>query len=577
MKRLASLFAGFAFAAVFAVPAALALAGEMYALVGSTQKFQGDLPAGEALRLEFPLAAGSEPRITLTLLGSKFNQPVSFSEAHLIGPDGQEIFLPAGQFYSETHTTGRDTLSFSGWVTPQSGRHQLLIRTNARVLTRAKGRFVEVRATRIPIAGDETSAPIQIALEPGDTSRVSVKRVSGTAPKVASYRLPSGTTSAPGQKTSAKGSTSNALFAVQFGVHEYTIGYQDVPAAGAWKGTLTIKPFKGGTPAYLRLRNSPGVPVSVRDVERSLLPSFAGTGIGVATDGNYVMVSSVQGGVLTAQAFDRDLQQSLSQPNPVQLATATDFSSGETPTEHRVLFMGGFYFFAVSTASGKELAIARVRTDFLRDGFATVVSNSADPTNDFFLAGDGTNVSIGIFQPSNAHTVHLLKATDFGIRSTVAIGGVQFPQRNGSGAAWRADDKVFEMWTPGTLDFHGPSDLHRVLYSAAWAPTTTDAKPVADLAAVETMPTAVSVDPVTEATIVHYVVADNPPLDVNLPGSGRIHRRVFDAAGVEVPGSHAILPRASCNRPTSVITGNFLYLGIETPNGPVVERYSLLR
>jgi hypothetical protein len=578
MIRLASLLTGLAVAVAIAVSAPLTEAGEMYGLVGSTQKFQGDLPAGEALRLEFPLAAGSEPRITITLLGSKVNQPVSFSEAHLIGPDGQEIFLPAGQpLYSESHSTGRDSLSLGGWTTTQSGRHQLLIQTNARILTRAKGRFVEVRATRIPIAGDETSVPVQVALQPGDTSRVSVKRVSGTAPRVASYKLPSGTTSAPGQKTNAKGSTSNALFAVQFGVHEYAIGYQAVPAAGAWKGPLIIKPFKGGTPAYLRLRNSPGVPLSVRDADRSLIPTFAGADIGVATDGNYVMVSSVQGGILTAQAFDRDLQQSPAQPNPVQLMNPTDFTAGEVPSGHRVMFMGGFYFFAVSTASGAELAITRVRTDFLRDGFATVVSTSTDPTTDFFLAGDGTNVSLGIFQPSNGHTVHLLKATDFGIRSTVAIGGAQFPQKNGSGVAWRSGDKVFEMWTPGTLDFHGPSDLHRVLYSAAWSATTADAKPVADLAAVETMPTAVSVDPVTGATIVHYVVADNPPLDVNLPGSGRVHRRVFDATGAEVPGSLAILPRVSCNRPTSVVTGSFLYVGFETPNGPVVERYSLLR
>ncbi len=575
MNRLASLLGSLAFA--LALAAHDARAAEMYALVGNSQKFQGDLPAGEALRLEFPLASGSEPRISITFAGSKVNQPVSFS-AHLYTPDGQEVFAPPGEsLYTENHSTGRDFLSLRGWTTTQSGRHQLLINTNARVLTRTKGRFVEVRATKIPIVGDEASPPVQVTLQPGDTSRVSVKRVSGTSPKVASYRLPSGTMSTPGQKTTKTGSTSNALFAVQFGVHEYAIGYQAAPSAGAWKGTLTIKPFKGGNPANLRLRNTPGVPISVRDADRSVIPTFAGTDVGVATDGNYVMVTSVRAGSLFAQAFDPELQQSLALPNVVQVMTPTDFSGGETPGGHRVLFAGGFYYMAVSTASGAELAIGRIRTDFLRDGFATVVGGSADPTADFFMATDGTNISLGIFKPSNGHTVHLLKATDFGIRSTVSIGSTQLPQKNGSGVAWRSGDSVFEMWTPGTLDFRGPSDLHRVLYSAAWSATTADARPVADFGAVETMPTAVSVDGPTGATIVHYVVADNPPLDVNLPGSGRIHRRAFDATGVEVLGSHTILPRASCNRPTSVITGNFLYVGFETPTGPVVERFSLLR
>ena len=564
-------------ALVLAFAAVAARASELYVLVADTQEIQGDAIAGEPIRIEFPLAAGSEPRIRFALVGSLPNQPISFSEARLLGPDGQEIFLPPGQFFKETHTVGRDSLALSGWVAQTSGLHQLYIRTNARLTTRAKGKINVKRPKRIKLSGDETSAPLTVALQERDAVRLTVTRVSGSAPKIASFRIPSGTTSTPGQQMGKSGSKSNLLPATQFGDYQFTVGYQADPPVGAWRAKLKITPFQGGFPATLRLRNSPGVPLSIRDADRLFLPPFATDGVGVSSDGLNVMVTGEQGGTLTGQVLDKDLQQSPILPNPLPLTSASDFSPTETLLGHRVTFMGTFYFVAFSTTSGKELSLARVRTDLVRDGFTQIVSNSPDPTADFFLTGDGTKVSVGVFRPADGHTVHLLSATDFGIRSTVLIGGGLFPQVNGAGAAWRPADSVFELWTPTTLDYHGPSDLHRVLYESTWSPATPDTKPVADLTATETMPTAVTVDPQKKATILHYVVPDNPPVTGLTAGYGRIHRRVFDAEGVEVPDSHAILPRASCNRPVSVLLNNALYLAYQTAAGPVVERYPLLR
>jgi hypothetical protein len=568
---------GLVSALVLAAAAVAARASELYVLVADTQHIQGDAVAGEPIRIEFPLAAGSEPRIRLALIGSLPNQPISFSEARLLGPDGQEIFLPSGQFFRETHSVGRDTLALSGWVAQTSGNHQLFIRTNARLTTRAKGRISVVRPTRIRLTGDENSPPLEVSLQPGDITRLSVKRISGTAPKIGSYRTPAGTTSTPGQKIGEKGSKTNALLAIQFGVYQFGVGYQADPPAGAWRATLRIDPFRGGYPATLRLRNSPGVPLSVRNADRLVQPTFATDGVGVASDGLYVAVTGEQGGVLTGQVLDKDLQQTVILPNPVTLTNASDFSPTETLAGHRLMFMGTFYFLAFSTASGQELSIARLRTDLVRDGFTQIVSASPDPTADFFLTGNGPQVSVGVFHPADGHTVHLLNATDFGIRSTVSIGGAQYPQTNGSGAAWRPSDSVFELWTPTTLAYQGPSDLHRVLFDATWSPTTPDTKPVAELTVTETMPTAVTVDPQTKATIVHYVVPDNPAVVGVPPGYGRIHRRVFDEEGVEVPDSHVILPRASCNRPVSALLNNAIYLAYQTAAGPVVERYPLLR
>jgi hypothetical protein len=572
------LIPGLLSALALVVAASAADAAELYALVADSQEIQGDAIAGEPIRIEFPLAAGSEPRIRLALIGSLANQPISFSEARLIGPDGQEIFLPPGEFFRETHTLGRDTIALSNWVAQTSGRHQLYIHTNARLTTRVKGKIKIARPKKFKLVGDENSPPIAVSLAERDSTRLTVTRVSGTAPKIASFRKPTGVTTTPGQQINAKGSKSVALSAeLLSGVFEYAIGYQAEPAAGQWRATLRITPFKGGFPATLVLRNSPGVPLSVRTADRLLLPTFATTAVGVASDGLNVMVTGEQAGVLSGQVFDRDLQQSPILPNPFALTTATDFSPTETLSGHRVMYMGTFYYVAFSTTSGKELSLTRVRTDLVRDGFTQVVSASADPTADFFLTGNGPQVSVGVFHPPDGHTVHLLSATDFGIRSTVSIGGAQFPQMNGSGAAWRASDSVFELWSPTTLAYQGPSDLHRVLYNAAWSPTTTDAKPVDEIGVTETMPTAVTIDPQSKATILHYVVPQNPPVSGATTGYGRIHRRVFDESGVEVPDSHTILPRTLCNRPVSTLLGNSVYLAYQTDTGTVVERYPLLR
>ena len=70
----------------------------------------------------------------------------------------------------------------------------------------------------------------------------------------------------------------------------------------------------------------------------------------------------------------------------------------------------------------------------------------------------------------------------------------------------------------------------------------------------------------------HYVVPQNA-----VTGDGVIRRAIFDENGDLVPGSHVELPGAGRNRPTSLIVGGSLFLGTSSPDGPLVERYPLLR
>jgi hypothetical protein len=181
-------------------------------------------------------------------------------------------------------------------------------------------------------------------------------------------------------------------------------------------------------------------------------------------------------------------------------------------------------------------------------------------------------ICVGRFLPPDGHVVHFVDAaTTLPSETTVSIGGPTRAHVNGAGAGWNPESSVWELWAPSTLDPQGSSDLHHLVFDGNWAPVSADQTPVADPAVHETFPTAVAVDPDTGFTIVHWVVPEFPY------DEGRIHRAVFDAAGVEVPGSRTVLAGARRHRPTTLLAGNFLYLASDGPDGPTVERWRVLR
>jgi hypothetical protein len=579
-------FAPLAFlvAAILAAFTASADAAEVYAKVLNGEKFAGDVPAGADIRLGFLVAAGAEPRLSFSL--STTGPTVTFTETHLYGPDGNEILFDPRLLKPSFPKKGVSSLSFKGYTTTAGGEFQFLVRTNARQLTKVSGRFTTARPAKVPFAGDQNSVPpanpVTVSLLQGDGVTITVTRTSGTAPKIVHYAYPDGQTAIGDsvQKISKKGASYRVLWAPKDGDYKFTVGYQGLPAEGSWKGTLKIRSLaiKGGIAAPLRLRNSPGVPLSVFDNDRTAKPTWGGAGAGVATDGFNVLVTSESGGSLFAQFLDRELATLPTMMNPVSIAGAADMSVGETLVDHRVMSMGGSFYVSFSSSTGQSLSLLKLNNLLQRNNSAQVLSQSASSTRDFFMTGDGANVALGVATPATGgHRVELLDAANFGTRSTVLIGGGLLPQSAGSGAAWRPTDAVFELWTPDTLDYHGPSDLHRQLYQSTWTAASSDSQPVAEAGTTETSPTAVVVDPITQATILHYVVPDNPPLVGGKPGSGRIHRRLFNTNGVEIAGSHFVLPNASCLRPTAMVFGAYLYVAFETPSGFEVQRWQLLR
>jgi hypothetical protein len=579
-------------AALAGLAASPAEAAESYARLLNGEKFRGDVPADADIRLEFDVAGGAEPRLTFSM--SYAGPTVTFRETHLYDPAGNEVLFDS-DLLKLGFKKGVSSLTFKGYTATIGGTYQMLVKTNSHQLTHVTGRFTTARPAKVPIAGDETTGPpgnpVSLNMLAGDSVKISVARVgkTGALPKITTFTRPDVAIPVGDafQDLTKKGAVypggKTYAFAGLTGTYSLTIGYQDGGTTGAWKGSLKIRSFAikgGGFPKSLVLRNSPGVPLSVFDNDRTATPTWGGTGAGVATDGLSLLVTSESGGSLLGQLFDRELAPLASSLTPTTLAGAADMSTGETLAGHRVLSMGpGGYYAGFGTASGKGLAIAQLNGVLQRTSFAQVLSNSPVSTKDFFMAGDGTNVSLGVADAATrSHAVHVLQASNFGNRSTYSIGGAAFPQSPASGAAWRGStEAVYELWSADTQAVQGPSDLHRVLYSATWNPTTTDARPVQDVGVTEQTPTAVAVDAATGATILHYVVPDNPPLVGAPAGSGRIHRRVFNATGVEIPGSHVVLPRMSCNRPQATIWGAYLYVAYETATGFVVERYQLLR
>src|SRR6185503_7964903 len=131
------------------------------------------------------------------------------------------------------------------------------------------------------------------------------------------YTTPTFSTAQFGQKTTKRGATTYQLGATQTGAYSFTIGYQTVapppapprPAVGRWKGVLRVasRRIKNGFPVGLTLRNSPGIALSVFDADRTINPlTFGGTGIGIATNNAFILVTSESGGKLLGEFFDRD-------------------------------------------------------------------------------------------------------------------------------------------------------------------------------------------------------------------------------------------------------------------------------
>lgn len=557
---------------------------ESVATLGNGQRVAGTVPTGEVIRLSFPVPEGAEPRLSFTLKGSAI--PISFNRSDIYDPDGN-LIPDTSRFFEGTRVRrNRSTLKLRDFVAPKSGTYQLVIETNSGRLPginelRVSGKLRVQRETRITAELDEARLSLDVGLLVGDLARVKVKRRTGGIPTITGFVTPQGAQRPPPQKQTKTGAKTEWRLATRDAVHTFEFGYRPGSTEGDFTASVSIRPSSTNGTAVMRLANAPGVPISVRPVDRATTLNYGVGAPQLAYDGTVFLVAALRSGAgadVAARFFDRDLFGTPGTPTPVVLAGPADVGPVESIGGHRLLFVDNRFVLGFWTSSGTSAWLATYDRNFLSDnglarktGLKVVTSSASTAIRDPFLTTNGTRLSFGLWVAPSGHDVHIFESdlSDVGV---VSIGGGALGHAAGAGVAWHDDDSYFDFWAPDTLVPTLPSDLHRQRYSALWQAQAQDSKPVADAGVVETMPTAVVYDPGTGATIVHYVVPEN-----DVTGDGVVHRVVFDSAGDEVPGSHVALEGKARNRPTAVLVGSSLYLGTSSPAGPLIERYPLLR
>ncbi len=557
---------------------------ETTATLADGQHITGNVPPGEVIRLHFPLPVGAQPHLTFAVKGSPVT--LSFKRSDIYDPDGN-LIPDTGRFFAQKLRRGKSTLKLRDFVAAKSGMYQLVIETNSQniprlAMLRAAGKLKIKRDTKIRVDLDENDLRLGTGLLVGDRIRVKVKRLTGGMPTIAAYVTPAGELRPPPQKTTRNGAKTSYFRATRDAEHGFEFSYLPGSTEGDFRVTLQVRPLRSPGTAVMRLANAPGVPISVRDADRSTTLSFGSGAPGVAYDGSVFLISARRTGAapdVAARFFNRELFSLPGTPTPVVLAGQADVGPLETIAGHRLVYAGNQYAVAFWTVSGSSAWLATFDRNFRADaglasktGFAPVTTSAVTPIVNPFLTTDGDRLSFGVFVSPAGHDVHVYEA-DLQAVGTIEIGGGAYGHGAGAGVAWHVDDEFFEFWAPDTTSPTLPSDLHRQRYTALWQPQGPDERPVADAAVTETMSTAVVHDPETDATIVHYVVPVNP-----VTGDGTIHRVIFDANGDLVPGSDVALPGSDRNRPTAVIVGGSLYLGSSRTDGPpLIERYPLLR
>lgn len=567
MLGLAACFGG---ALAGAAPAARA---DVIVDVDNGNTFEGDIPSGEDIRIRFPMVKGGMPKISMRLTGAIKFRPISFQRTVLYGPDGKVVDVPVSH-YRQTHRTGIDDFGFSGFAVPTTGVYTLVISTNSTVATTAKGKFTAKRPKSQSFTGDENSRVISVELQRYDQSQLTVSRVSGSPPLIESYKSPTLVNFRPQQRANAKGSAMvHPLGALETGEYRYTIGYTSgLPATGRFKGKIRIIPSRTTGRAFFDFVNAPGVPLTVRSLDRFLTVSWSTGPVGLSTDGTTVTVTGEAGGKILAQRYDLDLAAIPGESTPVEIATSADLPPGGAIQGHRTAHNLTHHFVAFSSADGTSIGLVKVRPDLVRDSFIGVVNGATTTTQELFVACDDYTVSVGR-SIAGGHRVHLIDAASMIEFNSVAIGGGIFSHSRGAGAAWRKDPGLFEFFAPDTIVYGQASNLHHYVFDANWTLySTADDTPVADPDIAETFSTAIVVDDVSGVTVVHYLTPENP-----LTGAGRVQRVLFDDTGNELPGSRATLQGTDRHRPSAIIVSSSLFVASEGSASPYVERYRLLR
>jgi hypothetical protein len=578
----AVLAAGLAFVATPPARADMVPVGD---ILRPGQSFQGDVPPGETMRIAVELAEGAKLRLRFTFTAPQSVQylPANFQRVSVTGPDGKPVTFDTARDSIARYDSRRRTSTFqtNDWPAPTGGVFTFSIVHRTTVATQCVGRVQAIRPRKVKFEGSLGSLvqdrTYLVPVQPGDATKLTVRRVDGSAPYLAAYTAPGSQPYVPSQKQTKTGSTTRLwLYPAVFGSSSFTIASQDAGAPdGTFKGFVTLRPGGPYGKVGLAQRNPPGVPLSVQVLDASQEIGWASGPCGVGFDeaNQYLLVTGEVGGQVEGKYYTVALEDPSVSAVRAVLVSASDFSAGAV-AGHRLVSAGGFHYVTASNTSGSSVVVSRFPFNLVRSGFATVVDGAAVPANDHFVVTDGLTVYVGTPNGAFGHVVAGFDATTLASTGFSApIGNSSQAQAPGAGAAYRPDQNVFELWAPTSASSQPtlPSDLSHGVYSPTWAALVWETSRVGT-AVTETQSTSVVYDAETGATIVHYV---EPTSDGT--GFGILHRRLYDALGNELSHGTPLGTSARVRRPSACISGGFLYVAVEGVAINSAVRFRLLR
>ena len=274
-------------------------------------------------------------------------------------------------------------------------------------------------------------------------------------------------------------------------------------------------------------------------------------------DGQNLVVSSEGGGFLRAAAFDESLTQI---GDAVLLAGPSDTDNGAGIADHKHLFQDGHHYIAFSVTTADGLYLLQLDQDLQRERLVRVETGDS-PTNDMFLVGDGSRVSVGVFQPGNGHTVSVFD-NELNLESSLEIGGGQ--NRHANGASAIHIDGQFHVVAPQTLAPGEGDAFYQLTFDANWE-VIESRKTILEDPGVLGIVSGLSFEPQSRSFVVHYTRSADD-------GGGDLMRAVY-TEDWQLSG-HELVREGTFQRPHTVIHGQDMYLGLEdasASNGQVVQ------
>jgi len=158
---------------------------------------------------------------------------------------------------------------------------------------------------------------------------------------------------------------------------------------------------------------------------------------GISFDGEHLAVTTTLTLNNRPQLFFRKLDRELRPVGPmIQLTFESDPESSKHITDHKQLFLNGYYYVTFSVAGDSDLYILRADRDGGRVGpIVPVVEGTSNRTNDMMFCTDGDLLYLGYFKPTQQSVIHVLDTNLRQIRPPL-VTSVQLPHNNLGGMVY---------------------------------------------------------------------------------------------------------------------------------------------